>query len=273
MIRAVVTATVVALCPNAPSVQSKAEQRPSALPTITVTLGKNLSVSAPGVRRGWANIDVSGRAVVARFAKGYDVGTFEADYETYQSDHGREGREAFERIMDGTSFLGGLELGRTGSIKLPRAGTYTVMALDTYTGNKSATFKAGPGSPATLARPSTAGTIRAVDGKPWGVPASLPHEGRLLLANAGSDLHGLILQRVEPGTTVAEYAGWLYSNEAEPNLNLPGRLETAKLSPGRRMVVDYRLPRGQYAVTCYETHPRSRMSHVFQDELRMIHLR
>jgi hypothetical protein len=95
-----------------------------------------------------------------------------------------------------------------------------------------------------------------------------------LLTNRGAQLpHSLILQRVQEGTSAAEYQEWMYSNEAEPNFNLNGRLETQMLSPRRRMTVDYRLPRGQYAVMCFETEPRSRMSHVFVGELRMIHLR
>ena len=245
----------------------------SELPTIEVTLGKTLEVSAPNVRAGWANIDVTGRAVVARFANGYGVQAFNTDYETFQVDAGREGRQAFGRMMNGTTFLGGVASGGRASIKLPRAGTYTVMALDTASGNKSATFEARPISSATLDRPSTEGSIRAVDGKPWGGQASLPHEGRLLLANHGSDLHALVMQRVEEGTTAAEYSEWMYSNEAEPNFNLAGGLATTTLSPRRRMVVHYMLPRGQYAVMCFETDPRSRMSHVFEGELRMIHLR
>jgi hypothetical protein len=267
-------ATVVAVGLTAPVVRSSSATRPpSALPAIEVTLDKTLSVSARGVRAGWADLDVTGRAVVARFAHDYDIEAFNADYETAQSDAGRQGKEAFERLMDGTTFLGGIELGAAGSIKLPRPGTYTVMALNTVSGTKSATFEAGPRTQATRGRPPTQATIRAVDGAPWGGPASLPHEGSLLLTNSGSDLHNLVLQRVQEGTTAAEYSGWLYSNEAEPNFDLRGRIETGRLSPGRRMVVHYRLPRGQYAVMCFETNPRSGMAHVFQKEVRMIHLR
>jgi hypothetical protein len=247
----------------------------AARPTITVTLRRTLSVSAPGVRAGWVNLEVTrGRAVVARFASDYDIDAFNADYETFQSNAGRKGEEAFERILDRTKFLGGVAQGNSGSIKLPRPGTYTVMALNTYTGTKSATFTAGRPSLATRDRPSTRGTIHALDGQEWGGSARLPHEGRLLLTNHGGKVpHNLILQRVKEGTTAAEYEGWMYANDPGPSPQLDERLETQMLSPGRRMTVDYRLPRGQYAVMCFATDPRSGMSHVFQGELRMIHLK
>ena len=243
-------------------------------PTISVTLGKTLSVSAPGVRAGWVNLKVTdgGYAVVARFARDYDIETFSADYETFQGNSGRKGESAFERILEGTRFLGGVVSG-SGSIKLPRPGRYTVMALDTVSGIKSATFRAGHSSQATEDRPPIDGTVQALDGQPWRGPATLPHEGRLLLTNQSvKSLHALVLQHVKEGTTAAEYESWLYSNESVPNFNLDGGLETKMLSPRRRMTVDYRLPPGQYAVMCFETDPRSRMSHVFQGEVRMTHL-
>ena len=246
----------------------------AARPTITVTVGRTLSVSAPGVRAGWVNLEVTrGWAVVARFAGDYDMDAFNADYESFQSDPGRKGEEAFERILDRTKFLGGVAQGNSGSIKLPRPGTYTVMALNTYTGTKSATFTAGRRSLATRDRPSTRGTIHALDGQEWAGPATLPHEGRLLLTNRGEFPHMLILQRVKEGTTAAEYEGWMYANDPGPSPQLDERLETQMLSPRRRMTVDYRLPSGQYAVMCFGTDPRSGMSHVFQGELRMIHLK
>jgi hypothetical protein len=178
--RLVTTATVAALLTahvqpfsaatttaERPLPTTRAQRQLTTLPTITVTLGKTLSVSAPGVRAGWANIDVTGggRAVVARFADGYDVNAFSADYERFQSD--RAGREAFARILDRTTFFGGVALGGSGSIKLPRRGTYTVMALDTYSGIKSATFWAERRTLATPDRPSTGGTIHELDGQAW----------------------------------------------------------------------------------------------------------
>jgi hypothetical protein len=254
---------------------TKAKRSLAARPTITVTLGRSLSVAAPGVRAGWANMEVTrGWAVVARFAGDYDFDAFSADYESFQSDPGGKGKEALERILDRTKFLGGVAQGNSGSIKLPRPGTYTVMALNTYTGIKSATFRAGRRLLATRDRPSTRGTIHALDGQEWGGPATLPHEGRLLLTNHGGEVpHNLILQRVKEGTTAADYQEWMYANDPGPHPNLNGSLETQMLSPGTRMTVDYRLPRGQYAVMCFETDPSSGMSHVFQGELRMIHLK
>ncbi|WP_374454110.1 hypothetical protein [Nocardioides sp.] len=271
-------ATVVAALLQPPhahaSPSSPAERPGTALPTITVTLGASLSVSAPDVRAGWAHLDVTGagRALVVRFADGYDIDAFTEDYESIGSG-GRKGRRAYARILDGTSFLGGVGLGGSGSIKLPRPGPYTVMAIGTRSGIVSATFRAGPSTPATRARPATGGRLEVLPGLRWGGSSVLPHEGRLLLANRSPRLpHDLVLQRVREGTTAEAYRAWLSSNEAEPNFNLPGRLETQWLSPRRRMTVDYRLPRGQYVVMCFLTDPWSQIAHVLAGELRMIHL-
>ena len=127
-----------------------------------------------------------------------------------------------------------------------------------------------------VSAPDTDGRILAKAGPAWGGASTLPAEGRFLFKNKRTTgvPHFVLLPQVVEGTTNDQVLEYLQSgSEAPPSFGLPAGLETASISPGRSMTVNYDLPPGQYVIMCFFPDPEmGGMPHSLMGMLRMIHL-
>lgn len=250
----------------------------AAMPHVTATLTrKTITLTGTkGLRAGRVKLSVRGKGVVefARFKNGYDIADFTADVNKFGA---KNDIKALKRAVANTQILGGLAGGGSGTIVLPKAGSYTPISI----GQRGVVFgKAlvvkGPARASSV--PRTDGRIIAKRGPSWGGSSHLPTEGRFLFKNKGTTgvPHFVILQQVAEGTTTDQVLEFLQSQQEEgppPSWALPASLETGSLSPGRSMTVDYDLPAGQYVVMCFFPDPKmGGMPHAMMGMLKMIHL-
>ena len=103
--------------------------------------------------------------------------------------------------------------------------------------------------------PKTDGKIVAQGGPDLGRLVTLPAKGTFLFKNTDKTVpHFVILQQVPEGTTTDQVLQFLQTEEGPPPF-LEAGLETASLSSGRSMTVDYDLPPGQYVIMCFFPDP------------------
>ncbi|RYC14678.1 hypothetical protein [Nocardioides zhouii] len=248
----------------------------AATPHLTATLtGKTIEVTgADHLRPGRVKLSVEGKGVVeiAMFKRGYDGEDFNADIGLFGA---KNDIKALKHALANTQILGGFEGGGSGTVVLPRAGSYTPFSI-----GRRGVVLGDPiivrGEKRASSTPRTDGRILATTGPAWGGSTTLPAQGRLLFKNKGNTgvPHFLVLQQVAEGTTTDTVLEYLQSgDEGQPPWGLPGGMESASLSPGRSMTVDYDLPAGQYVVMCFFPDPKmDGMPHALMGMLEMIHL-
>ncbi|MCF6379674.1 hypothetical protein L2K70_18845 [Nocardioides KLBMP 9356] len=248
----------------------------AATPMLTATLtGKTIKVSGPSkLRPGRVRMSVSGKGVVelAMFRSGYDAADFAADVNKFGA---KNDVKALKHALANTTILGGFEGGGSGTLVLPKAGSYTPFSL----GDKGVVL-GDPimvkGAKRKSATPSTDGRIIAKAGLSWGGSSTLPAKGRLLFKNRGNTgvPHFIAMQQVQEGTTTDQVLEYFQSgDQGQPSWGLPAGLETGSISPGKSVTVNYDLPPGQYVVMCFFPDPTmGGMPHAFMGMLEMIHL-
>ena len=246
----------------------------AATPHLTATLtGKTIKVTGPDrLRPGRVRLSVTGKGIVeiAMFKRGYDAGDFVADVNAFGA---KNDMKAFKRALANTQILGGFEGGGSGTIVLPRAGSYTPFSIGERGVVVGDPFVVRGAKRSTKA-PRTDGRIIAKNGPAWGGASTLPAKGRFLFKNRGNTgvPHFIVLQQVAEGTTVDQVLEGLQSEE-QPSWALPAFFDTGSISPGRSMTVDYDLPAGQYAVLCFFPDPKmGGMPHALMGMIEMIHL-
>lgn len=265
------SASVSASVPASVSASVSAGRAAAAVQSITIKIAKKaIHVrGARGLHAGRVQLDVKGAGVaeILMLERGYEFADFRKDVAAVD----KGDMKALRRAIARTTFLGGVASGGSGTIMLPRAGDYTVFS---FASRGSAVLRAGSvkRSPA----PHVDGTIVGKSGPAWGGSSTLPAQGTFLFKNADrSAPHFVILQQVAEGTTVDQVLDALRSEEPgpPPEFFLPGTLETASLSFGKKMSVDYDLPPGQYAVLCFFPDPRMHgMPHALMGMIKMITL-
>lgn len=248
----------------------------AAMPHISATLTKkviNLK-GADGLRPGRVHLSVKGAGIVeiAMFKRGYDAADFVADTNKFGA---KNDVKALKRALANTQILGGVSGGGSGTIVLPKAGSYTPISLGQRGVVVGKPFMVrGPARSSSA--PRTDGTIVAKAGLAWGGSTSLPAKGSFLFKNKRSAgiPHFVVLQQVAEGTTTDQVLEFLQSgDEGQPPWGLPAGMETGSLSAGRSMTVDYDLPAGQYVVMCFFPDPEmGGMPHALMGMLEMIHL-
>ena len=262
---------------SASAERAVAPRAAAAMPHITAKVTKrgiNLKGTS-GLRAGRVHLSVQGKGAVefATFKRGYDADAFIKDVNTFGA---KNDIKALKRALAHTTILGGLAPGGSGTIVLPKAGSYTAFSLGQRGAVQGPTFRvAGPVR--TTKAPKTDGRILAKRGLSWGGSSSLPASGRFLFKNKGDTgvPHFVSMQQVAEGTTVDDVLTFLQSegDGPPPSWLLRGSLETGSLSPGRSMTVDYDLPPGQYAVLCFFPDPKMQgMPHAMMGMIEMIHL-
>lgn len=243
----------------------------AAMSSISIKVAKtSIKVrGAQGLHAGRVQVEVkgSGAAEIVRFARGYDDGDFQKDLKA--ADKGDI--KSLKRVVAKVEFLGGFQPGGSGTVVLPGAGDYAVFSFSSRAlGHFSAgTVKSAPA-------PKTDGTVIAKQGPTWSGSSTLPAVGTFLFKNKDQTTpHFVILQQVVEGTTTDQVLTSLQSEEQgpPPEFFLQAGLETASISSGNSMTVDYDLPPGQYVVMCFFPDPNmGGMPHALMGMLRMIDL-
>lgn len=278
---AVVSATALActpllIAPSGASASPAAMTSAASTPHLTATLTKkSIKVTgAAGLRPGRVKLSVKGNGIVefAMFKRGYDAADFTADINKYGA---KNDIKALKHALANTQILGGFEGGGSGTVVLPRAGSYTPFSV-----GERGLVVGDPimvrGAKRSSSVPRTDGRIIATAGPSWAGSTTLPTKGRFFFKNKANTgvPHFVVLQQVVAGTTTDQVLEFLKSgDEGQPPWGLPGGMETGSISSGRTMTVDYDLPAGQYVVMCFFPDPRmGGMPHALMGMLAMINL-
>jgi hypothetical protein len=248
-----------------------AEAAAARTPSITIRVAKKAITvrGAKGLRAGRVKVEVkgAGAAEIVRFARGYEDREFKRDLAAANKGN----IKALKRALRNVEFFGGFEAGGSGTVVLPRAGEYTVFSFAT---RDLAHFRAG--AVQRTRTPDVDGKIIGRIGPKWGGSNHLPAKGTFKFKNADRTTpHFVILQQVAEGTTTDQVLEVLQSEEQgpPPPFFLPAGLETASISSGRSMTVNYDLPPGQYVIMCFFPDPNmGGMPHALMGMLKMIHL-
>lgn len=208
------------------------------------------SVVAPGVNT--YKISTTKRRAafqVLSLAAGYSVDQAMAD--------GKKGLEknkikALKRFEANVTLLGGTGATRDKAGKL-------VLDLEpgTYYGLETNRFGA-PWTPFTVSGVDTGATmpsgatLKAVDSTKWAKqPASIPRSGWLRFKNRADQNHFIILAKLAKGKTVDDFADFIKDEAGPPPIDPGAVLDSGALSPGHDMAMKYRLPKGNYVLTCF----------------------
>jgi hypothetical protein len=250
--------------------------RAAPMPHITATITKKaIRLKGPDrIRPGRVKLSVKGNGAVefAMFKRGYDLADFTRDVNKFGA---KNDLKALERALENTTILGGLSGGSTGTIVLPKAGSYTPFWLGER-GVVAGKALVARGAKRSTKAPKVDGTIIGKVGPAWGGASTLPAKGRFAFKNKGDEPHFVVLQQVAEGTTTDQVLQFIQTDDGSsppPSWVLAGSMETGTLSPGRSMTVNYDLPAGQYVVMCFFPDPEmGGMPHALMGMLRMIHL-
>lgn len=268
---AVACVSTLVAAPTLVTTASAGARAEAGIQSITIRVAKTaINIrGARGLDAGRVKVEVkgAGAAEIVRFARGYEDREFRKDLNA-----ARKGDiKALKRAVRNVEFLGGFEAGGSGTVVLPSAGEYTVFS---FASRDLAHFRAGAVRRAPM--PDVDGRIVAREGPKWGGSSHLPARGTFNFKNADSTTpHFVILQQVAEGTTTDQVLEALRSEQQgpPPAFLLPAAMETASLSPGRAMTVDYDLPKGQYVIMCFFPDPNmGGMPHALMGMLKMIHL-
>ncbi|UQX86941.1 hypothetical protein M6D93_11555 [Jatrophihabitans telluris] len=95
------------------------------------------------------------------------------------------------------------------------------------------------------------------------VHGHLPAHGSVLVKNVSDTLHFMLLQPVQPGTTDAQVQAFLASGSSDqPPFAVDGpSVSTDVLSPGKKLVLSYSLPKGTYVLLCFVADDTTGMPH------------
>lgn len=244
----------------------------AAIQSITIKVAKKtINVrGAAGLHAGRVKVDVkgAGAAEIVMFEPGYDVKDLMKDVAAVD----KGDIKALKRALAKTTFLGGFEAGGSGTVVLPKAGDYSVFS---FASRGTAEFRAAAVKKAPT--PKVDGKIIGKAGPVWSGSSSLPAKGTFLFKNKDKTVpHFVILQQVTEGTTTDQVLEALQNDTGQgppPPFFLQAGLETASISSGRSMTVDYDLPPGQYVIMCFFPDPNmGGMPHALMGMLKMIHL-
>lgn len=268
---AIVSAVTLGAAPLLVHTTATARTAEAAIQSITIKVAKKtINVQgANGLRAGRVKVDSKGgSSEIVMFKRGYDAKDLAKDIAALD----KGDIKALKRALANTTFLGGFEKGGSGTVVLPKAGDYSVFSFES---RGTAEFSAGAVKKAPT--PKVDGKIIAKAGPIWAGSSTLPADGTFLFKNKDKTVpHFVILQQVTEGTTTDQVLEALQNDTGEgppPPFFLQAGLETASISSGRSMTVDYDLPPGQYVIMCFFPDPNmGGMPHALMGMLEMIHL-
>jgi hypothetical protein len=262
-----------------------------ATPKLTVTASKGGLFHVVGPRHFSAGrVDLVLHAkkgeqevLIARLRPGYTYADVGRDFGTFFSSQQPTpaGLEALNHLVRHVTFYGGLDSGGghttlSGSVVLPRAGTYLLLNDENGPGvappiKLHVTKRAG-----SRTTPASSATVKTRNSKRFAGATTLPASGTVTFHNTATNSpHFMFLQHVKPGTTRKHVIKALNStsNSPQPSFALKGTLGTDVVSPGHEMTLSYSLPKGTYAEMCYFPDLQTGMPHALMGMVLIVHLK
>ena len=233
-----------------------AAARESAATMVQVSIDRASTVTMPSVVAPGVNtykISTTKRRAafqVVGLASGYTVEQAMADVENGLE---KNKLKALKRFEANATLLGGTGATRDKAGKL-------VLDLDPGSYYAVETNRSGaPWTPFTVSGVDTGAsmpsgaTLKTVDSTKWAKkPASIPQSGWLRFRNRADQNHFIVLVKLANGKTVDDFATWIKSGESgPPPIDFRAGLDSGVLSPGHDMAMKYRLPKGNYVLTCF----------------------
>jgi hypothetical protein len=251
-------------------------------PTIHVHIGKHHHVFfpdqiRPGVHRFVVRSAKESSFQLAHMRKGYTGRDLARDVNAGVNGGDVKALERFERNV---TLLGGIDSAPGHPSRMwadLEPGRY--VAVDT---NVRVT-RAGQLNHFRVAGPRVAGAlptgkqITAIKDTVWAArPKAIPTRGVLRFVNRSEDNHFIVLARLLPGKTVADFKAWIDGGaQTAPPIDesAPG-IDTGVVSPGHRMAFRYHLPKGHYILTCFwPDADMGGMPHAFMGMYRQLNVR
>ncbi|GAB3034997.1 hypothetical protein GCM10011376_19570 [Nocardioides flavus (ex Wang et al. 2016)] len=230
--------------------------RETAAATVDVTISGTRRITMPTtVQPGVSEFTVtsakpSGFQIVS-LHEGYTVEEAEADIKK-GLDAGKLG--PFRRFEANVTLVGGVSSTPDKAARFwvdLEPGSY--IALDTRgrtNASKWFTFTA-VGTDTGGAMPDGA-VLKAVQSAKWSKkPASIPRKGTMTFKNHSDQNHFVILVRMRKGASLQDLKEFLMTEEGKPPVDFSTSLESAVISGGESVAMDYRLPKGTYAMLCF----------------------
>jgi hypothetical protein len=219
---------------------------------------------------------------VASFKKGYTFPDFKADIAAFTASYGENGPspagvKALDHAVAHATVYGGLisDPGQTetGSILLPKAGTYYIWNDSGIPAQPTKLVVTGP--EVVRASPHSTATVTATTAKRFGGATTLPATGTITFKNTSiNSPHELDLGHVKTGTTRAQILAFLMSsNMSEPSFALPGEIQTDVVGPGKSVTLSYSLPKGEYVELCFFPDLQTGIPHALMGMFRIVHLK
>ena len=121
----------------------------------------------------------------------------------------------------------------------------------------------------------TGATLKAIDSATWSKsPSRFRARGWLRFKNRADKNHFISMARLRPGKTLADFVDSLQSRSGPNPVDFRFGINSGVMSPGHDMALKYRLPRGDYVLTCYwPDASMGGMPHVFMGMYRVVKVR
>lgn len=268
---------------------SHARSTAIATPKLTVTISKH-SFHVDGPRRFSAGrVDVTlvakkGEQEVgfARLHKGYTFAEASNDFRTFftaQSPN-PEALAALNRVAHNVTFYGGIDSGSghktfSGSVVLPKAGTYLVLDDENGPGSVPPVKLHVGAKKGSRTVPASTGTVVATTAKRFTGSKTLPASGTITFKNKSTNSpHFLFMQHVKKGTTRKQVIKAFSSQRPSgPDFTRTGAVGTDVLSMGQSQTLSYTLPAGTYVQMCFFPDLKTGMPHAMMGMVRIVHLK
>lgn len=229
----------------------------SATQTVEVFIKRDHTVVMPGeIRPGVTKFRIGSRRAasfqIAQAAEGYSKAQAMRDINAAFT---KNNMKALKRFEANITLLGGMPTRRddpaTMSVRL-RPGTY--WALDSMPSMLDAakvlTFEvAGESVGGTL----SGQVIRATGEHTWGkLSPRIDRRGVIRFQNTSDAPHFIAIAKLAKGKTMRDFREYMESGaEGPPPINFEVGLDTGVIGGGQSMSFNYRLPAGQYVLTCW----------------------
>lgn len=259
-----------------------ANAKAASVANVHITKAHDVSM-ARHLRPGLHKFHVTSRAPAAfqlvRAKRGYSAK--EAVHDVNQG-LGAGNVKWLRRFERNTMLLGGVSSspGSPGTMwaRIPR-GSYWAVDTNARPLTVGELFKGTTRGHTLAGRPPGDKTVAAIKDASWAAhPSSIAPKGVLKFANRSHDNHFLELAKLADGKTLADFKAWVDkaksgADPGNPPLDPSAVLDTGVVSPGHSMSQSYKLPEGDYVLSCWwPDADMGGMPHAFMGMYREIHV-